>query len=98
MDISPPSPQVADLLNEAIPFLPTLISQILSLEWQAPELEFSNTRINKTELSERDPQSSVRHKQLNLPWSENGFTGYLTCQQGHAGKIVFQAKEGSALC
>lgn len=45
----------------------------------------------------RDPQSSARTQitcnQFNLLWSENGFTKYLTCDQGHTGKIIFQAKE-----
>ena len=44
LDMSPPSPQVADPLNKAtLPFLTALASWLLAFEWQAAKPELGNT-------------------------------------------------------
>ena len=43
VDMSPPSPQVAGLLNKAIfPFQPMLVSWVLAFKQWAAELKFGN--------------------------------------------------------
>ena len=80
LDMSPPSPQVAGLLNKAnFPFQLTLGSQVLAFKQQAAEAEFGN--IGRVNLNFSIKSTFVVHGKYSVRpcWRLEGWEGSNIC-------------------